>query len=59
MGKRPKKEDNLDDIAGKKKTQKHPTATTFFRAFYSHPLEGANNELRAVQPTEMPREFIN
>lgn len=55
MRKRHKKEDNLNDIAGKK------TPETFnpYYVLQSHPLEGANNELRAVQTTEMPREFIN
>lgn len=58
--KRYKKEDNLDVVAGKKKNRNTQPLPHFFpRAFYSHHLEGVNKELRAVQPTEMPKEFIN
>lgn len=63
MRKRCKKEDRLDDLVHKKKEKKENTQalplSSEHSAFYSHCLEGANNELRAVQPTEMPRQFIN
>lgn len=57
--KRYKKEDNLDDVAGKKTGNTQPLPLFFPRAFYSHRLEGVNKQLRPVQPTEMLKELFN
>lgn len=44
---------------GKKENTQALPLSSVHSAFSSHCLEGANNEVRAVQPTEMPRQFIN